>query len=239
MALIRQADIESNPRRALVLNVENIRAQADAIIDRTREAAAAIIAEAHAERARIVAGAAEAGRAQGHAEGLAAGLDEGRGLGRAEAFERAGAGLAALEASLRAALEGFGVEREALLRACESQALELALLLAERVTLRALAVDRESVVRQVGSLLEMATRHSRLVLSVHPADEAMVREAMPGLLAGDATARHVAVVPDGSLSPGSCIMRTPGGGVLDASVEARISAVIDEILPDRTPREGT
>ena len=136
MALIRQADIESNPRRALVLNVENIRAQADAIIDRTREAAAAIIAEAHAERARIVAGAAEAGRAQGHAEGLAAGLEVGRELGRAEAFERAGAGLAALEASLRAALEGFGVEREALLRACESQA-PAGALLAERVTLRA------------------------------------------------------------------------------------------------------
>ena len=196
MAMIRQADLETSPRQALVLNVENIRAQADVIMDRTREAAASMVAEAKKTRDRILAGAAEAGHATGYAEGVARGVAEGRERGRVEARAEAAERLAKLEASWRAALEAFATRRESLMREFEQLGLDLAILIGQRVARRAIEVDRGAVTRQVAAILELASRGTRLVLSVNPSDLELVRQALPGLLSGLAGGPHAEVVGD-------------------------------------------
>lgn len=232
MAMIRQADLDTSPRAALVMNVEDIRAQADSIMERTRAAAAAVMAEAASTRERIMAGAAEEGRAKGYAQGLATGLAEGRERGRVEAAAEFAERLKALDSAWNAALAQFIAIRGSMLRDCETSALGLAIAMGERVARRAISVDRRSVLPQVAALLDMATRTSRLTLMVNPADESLVREAMPGLLSGDPQQRHVSVVADGAVAVGSCMARTQGGGVLDATAEARLRSLIDEMLPD-------
>jgi len=236
MAMIRQADLETSPRQALVLNVEDIRAQAEAIMERTRSASAAVLTEAAAARERLLAGAADEGRAKGHAEGMATGLTEGRQRGEAEAKREAGERLAALEASWTAALVEFVAMREAMLRECESRGLELAILMGQKVARRAIEVDPRAVLGQVGAILEMATRATRLTLGVNPSDEGLVRDALPGLLAMDPGQRHVSVSVDPGVPVGSCVARCPGGGELDATIEARIKSLVDEMLPDGAGR---
>ena len=233
MAMIRQADLDRSPRHALVMNVENIRAQAQAIMDQTRASASAIIAEARAERERILAGAAEAGHAKGHAEGLARGLAEGRERGRAEAQESMAERLATLETSWGRALEEFIGRREAMLRECEARGLDLAILMGERVARRAIEVDRRSVLGAVAGVLEMASRGTRLTLAVNPADESLVRGTLASLLAMDPDGRHVTLVVDADVACGSCVARTEAGGVLDAGIESRIGAIVAEMLPGR------
>lgn len=231
MAMIRQADLDTRPRQALVMNIENLRAQAERIMDQTRHAAAAVIAEAAATRERTLLGAAEEGRAKGHAEGVAQGLAEGRERGREQAHQEAAERLARLEASWTAALEDFIAAREAMLRECELRALDLAVLMGERVARRAIAVDPGAVLPQVAAVLELATRGARLTLCVNPQDEDLLRQALPALLAVDAKERHIAIVTDQGVPVGSCLARSDGGGALDATIDARLRAVVDEMLP--------
>lgn len=237
MAMIRQADLETSPRRALVLDVENIRAQADRIMEQTRQAAAAMIEEARATRERILDGAAEVGRAKGYAEGLAQGRADGREQGRAEARAEATERLASLEASWAGALREFAARREDLLRECEQRGLDLAILMGQRVAHRMVRVDREAVLPRVGAVVDLAARGSRLRIAVNPADLGLVRDALPGLLALDAAKRHVEIDGDESVPLGSCVARCQGGGTLDARVDAMVGAIVDEILPD-APRDG-
>lgn len=239
MGMIRQADLDTSPRSALVLNVEDIRAQAEAIMDRTRAASASLLADAASTRERLLAGAADEGRAKGHADGLAKGLAEGRTRGQAEAKKEAAERLAALEGAWTAALAEFIAMRDAMLRECESRGLELAILMGQKVARRAIEVDPNAVLGQVGAILEMATRATRLTLGVNPADESLVRDALPSLLAMDPTQRHVSVAVDSAVSAGSCVARCPGGGVLDATIEARIQSLVDEMLPGGVNAEGT
>ena len=234
MAMIRQADTQFKAQPALVMNMASIQAQADGIIDTTREAAAAIIANAKAERARILEGAADDGRAAGHAEGLAKGIEEGRERGRREAAAERRERLEAIERSWTEALGTFIRERDALLRECEARGLELAIRIGEKVARRAVAIDPGAGVAAVGGVLDLATRGTRLTIGVHPDDEALVRESLPGLLAADGAARHAEIAVDASLPRGSCIARSAGGGLLDATLDARIAAVVDELMPSRT-----
>lgn len=238
MAMIRQADLETSPRQALVLNVENIRAQADVIMDRTREAAASMVAEAKKTRDRILSGAAEAGHATGYAEGVARGVAEGRERGRVEARAEAAERLAKLEASWRAALEEFAIRRESLMGEFEQLGLDLAILIGQRVARRAIEVDRGAVTRQVAAILELASRGTRLVLSVNPLDLELVRQALPGLLSGLAGGTHAEVVGDPSVDAGSCVGRSEGGGVLDARVSTLIDSLVREMLPGEGPVAG-
>ncbi|MCA9287384.1 MAG: hypothetical protein KDA05_02300 [Phycisphaerales bacterium] len=233
MAMIRQADTSSMARPSLVMNLASIQAQADAIIDTTREAAAAIIADAKAERKRILEGAAEQGRAAGHAEGFAKGAEEGRELGRREAAAERRERLQDIERSWSEALARFILERDAILRECEVGGFELALRFSERVARRAVALDPRAAAAAVGAVLELATRGTRLTIGVHPDDEALVRESLPGLLAAEGAARHAEIVVEAGIPRGSCVATTAGGGTLDATLDARIAALVDELMPAR------
>ncbi|MEZ6232842.1 MAG: FliH/SctL family protein [Phycisphaerales bacterium] len=238
MAMIRQADTKYQAQPALVLNMASIQAQADAIIGTTRAAAAAIIADARAERARILEGAHEQGRAAGHAEGLAKGIEQGRELGRREASAERRERLDAIERSWNEALAEFILDREAILRECEVRGLELAVRFGEKVARRAVALDPDAGVAAVRAVLELATRGTRLTIGVNPEDEALVRESLPGLLAADGAARHAEIAVDPSIPRGSCTARSTAGGTIDATLDARIAAVVDELMPARSAPTG-
>ncbi|HHN77813.1 MAG TPA: hypothetical protein ENK11_03935 [Phycisphaerales bacterium] len=232
MALIKRSEADHFARNAVALDLGDLRREGDALIEQARARAAEIIAEAEAERARLVNGSREIGYDVGYNKGLAEGITEGQQQGMAKALESTSATLAALAESWGLAISRFEAERERMIAEARSDIVELAALFAERVTRRAVSLDASTVERQIEAVLRSVVRPTRLTIAVHPEDRAQAERALPGLMEKLALSEHAEVVGDASLDRGSCVARLAGGAVLDASITGQIDRLVEAMLPD-------
>jgi flagellar biosynthesis/type III secretory pathway protein FliH len=230
--MIRRSEVEGAARGALVLNLGDIARDGERVVALARAEAERIVAEARAERDRLIADAHE----QGHAEGLARGMEEGRAAGaeegRRSAHESHAAALARIQGAWEQSVNEFERARVEMLSALRRDALALAMMLAERVVRRVVDMDEEVVVRQLEGALSMLARETRVVVAVHPDDEAVVRAAMPKLVARFADAVHAELAPDPTVGRGGCAVRTHGGGVIDATIRTQIERMAGAIGVD-------
>jgi flagellar assembly protein FliH len=137
--------------------------------------------------------------------------------GRAEALAAVAPALAALEeaaAEHRVHAEGLG-ER------LEREAVELALLLAERVLAGALAVDPERVVEAVRGALRGITERTRVTVLVNPEDLGLVRAAADGLRSSMGGIEHLEVQAERRVARGGAVVRHAEGEV-DATVATKL-----------------
>lgn len=230
MALIRHAQAEKIARDALVLDLGDVRAQAELIIAQARSRASEMILDARAERERIIAGAYEEGQRAGFEAGHAQGLAQGTELGRAEALASRTAEIEQVENAWSAALASFNAQRDALLDDARDSVLTLACRIASRVTQRVVTSDPEVVVDQVRESISMVTGASRVLIEISPGCEQLVRGALPKVMAALGSSAHTEVRTDQSLSPGSCVVRTAGGQI-DASIQTQLSRIAEALVP--------
>jgi flagellar assembly protein FliH len=160
-----------------------------------------VLASAHAE--------GEAIRAMAHAEGLAA--------GREAALAELGPAAGALEEAARRMAEESLAAAERL----EVQAVDLALLLAEKIVGAAVTVDPQLVVEAVRGALRGLVERERVTVLVHPDDLELVRGAMGGLIATLGGIEHCEVQAERRVARGGAVVRTPDGDV-DARVETKL-----------------
>jgi flagellar assembly protein FliH len=165
------------------------------------DAVMAALAQAEAE--------ADAMREAARAEGIE--------QGRAEAIAAAAPALQALEA----AAAGVHEERLALAERLEDHAVELALLLAEKVLAGAIAAEPERVVDAVRGALRGLVERERVTVLVHPDDLELVRDAMADLRASLGGIEHCEVQAERRVSRGGTIVRTPDGDI-DARIETKL-----------------
>jgi flagellar assembly protein FliH len=171
-------------------------------------------AEAEADRIRDEA------RAAGHAEGLA--------VGRSEALtELTPSVAAAMEAHLAVrALEADYSER------VERAAVELALLVAERVVAGTIAVTPERLLDTVRGALRTIIERERVTLQVHPSDLELMRSAVGEIAGSLGGIEHFEVQEERRVGRGGAIVRTALGEV-DARIETkldRVRAVVEQEL---------
>ncbi len=235
MGVLRTSDAERAVSGAIVLDLGDLRRQGDELLARARREAARIVDDARAERERLLAGAREEGRAAGRAEGRSAGLDEGRAQGRAEAAAAHGATLKVIEDTWRASLQAFAGERERMLQEAQTDVLRLALRLGEKVTRVTLAARPEACVAQVRDVLALIARPTRLEVRVHPDDEPLVREALPALAGALGAGAHAELLTDATIARGGCLVRTPGGGGIDATIETQLDRIARALLAEDAP----
>jgi flagellar assembly protein FliH len=171
--------------------------------------------------------------AMARAEAETAALRE---AGRAEGFAAGHAeAVAALEPALSALTEAAtAVQDERIVAAerLERHAVDLALMLAEKVLAGAIAVEPERVVESVRGALRGLVERERITVLVHPDDLELVREAMDGLRATLGGIEHCEVQAERRVSRGGCVVRTPDGDV-DARVETKLQRareVIEQAL---------
>ncbi len=237
MALIKNANAELIAREAVVLDLGDLSRQGRAIVDAAKARAEQVLAEARAERDRLVAGAAEKGRAEGLAKGLEEGRAKGREEGRAAAQAEHRAELDRLAASWQGALEEFAAQRQTLLNHAHTDILRLAALIAERVVKRTITLDPSVVTDQVRAVLAAVTRPTELLLRVHPDDLEIARAAMPDLLRAFEMVKGAEIVGDASLPRGSCVAAARsgaggiGGGEIDASIHTQLDRIVEALIP--------
>lgn len=243
MALIKDATAKQLARDAVVLDFGDLQRQARAIMDAARAEADRIVADARIERERILAGAAE----QGRAAGFEMGVTEGRATGRAQAYEAAlverRETLTRLESAWSAALGQLEAQREAIVQGGLRDVVRLGVCIGERVIKRSIKADAGIVVDQVRAALEVVSRASRVEVRVHPEDRELVAAALPGLTAMLTNIRAAGIAEDATLERGSCVVRTlgdqttgddAGGGRIDASIATQIDRIAEALIPGET-----
>jgi flagellar assembly protein FliH len=242
MALIKHTAAADLSRRAVVLDLGDLQRQGERIIEAARQRAEAIVREAHAERDRLIAGAAERGFQEGLAKGLAEGEARGREHGLARALEDLRPRLEALERSWSEALARFQAERESMLREAESGLLRLAIAIAEKVIRRTIAADPSVVADLLRTVMALVVRPTSLRISIHPADRPVLAAAMPGLLAEFPAISHAELADDPSLEPGSCLVRALAAaeagapavaGEIDATIATQVGRIAEVLVPAR------
>ena len=216
-------------RPGIALDLGDLRREAESLERDARAQADAIIAEARKERERIVAGAAEEGRTQGHEKGLAEGRETGRTEGHAAALAEMKTSLDNLARSWQEALEDLIDRRDHLASDARRDLVSLAAQIARRVVKRSIELDDSLVIDQVRAALDLVMRRTRLVLAVHPTDRALVEHALPDLTKRFADSSHIELVPDESLSRGSCVIRTEHG-IIDAEINTQLDRMVEAML---------
>lgn len=238
MGMIRRADLGEHTRDAYVMDLGDLEKRGSALVEAANTKAAQIIRDARAERDRLIGDASEEGREQGHAQGYQDGLAQGRAEGLEEARAEHRQRLEELAAMWGEQLGAFEQQRDAMIEAARVQVVELAACIAQRVVRRVVELDPGVVVRELASVLSSVTEPTRLVISVHPDDAELTRAELPKLIDRFASCEHAQVVTDPSLSRGSCVARTPGGGVIDASLTTQIDRIVESLLPRGHVAEG-
>ncbi len=233
MAVIRQSEARRLAEEAITLDLGDLQRQGEALVGRAREQAAAIVAEAQAERERIMRGIEEQARKDGFAKGQADGIEAGKRTGHEAALKERRQHLETIERSWAGALGQFEEQRAGMLQQAREDVLTLAVMLTQRVVRRQFEVDPALVLEQVEACLRVIAKPTTLTITVAAADEAVVRAAIPGVVSRVGSAHSVSLHVDAAAARGTCVARSAGGGVIDASVETQLARIAASLVPDR------
>lgn len=233
MGVISRVDASRAAREAMAVNLGDLARQGQEIRERARREADGVIADAQRTRDLLIAGATEEGSRRGQEAGYEAGLKRGTEEGARRARAEAAARMGELERALAGALSALEDGRASILEGVSDRILDLALLIARRVTRRAVECDHETALRQVEAALALVESDATVRVHVSAPDHASVAECLPGLCERFTRVRHALLVVDNSLSPGSCMVRTDCGGEIDAEIERQLDRLVGAIGSSR------
>jgi flagellar assembly protein FliH len=173
--------------------------------------------ESAARKARALVAAAEAEADRIRSEAFVAGQAEGFAAGRLEAraeFAPTADAVSEVLAAMRA-LQAEAADR------VEREAVELAVLIAERVLAGAVAAEPERILDVVRGALRTLVERERVTVLVHPEDVELVRESLP----------EVEVHEERRVTRGGAIVRTALGEV-DAQLETKLERAREALLAE-------
>ncbi len=236
MALIKGASSDSMTGDVIVLDLGDLRKQADEILRRARAEAQQTIADAKTEAARLRAGAAEQGRAEGFEQGKTEGLAAGRTEGHAQTMAETKQQLTQLQQSWTEAMETWDAERRDLMIDARESLVALSLAVAERIVRRTPEVQPDAVVDQIEAAIDYVVRPSDITIRIHPDDRSIVAEALPAIVESAEQVTHAQLVDDESVGRGGCMV-TYGKGRVDATLQTQLDRVIEAMMPCHANQE--
>lgn len=179
------------------------------------EVAAELRAELRAESEKALQAEREAARQRG--------LAEGREQGRAAAAEAAQRQRDESSTALQALLTGLREAADGALQSLQARAADIAFVAVARIAGEK-ALPREFVQGQVEAVLRHAGAQQPLVVRLHPAGAALLRELLGA--APRLEGRAVELVDDEALDPHGCVVDTPLGS-LDATLPTQLRRLRD------------
>ena len=236
MPLLKEQQAGELTRDAVVLDLGDLKQQADEIKRRAREEADRIVADARAEAERLTADADQRGYEAGYERGRAEGHEAGRAEGHAEAMQQTADRLEQMQQSWTEAGERWESERRQMLLDARQSLLELALQVARKVVKRVPEVDPSVVVDQVEAAVDQMARPADVALRVHPDDRALIEEAMPTLTDRYDQLQHVKLTEDERIERGGCVL-SYGRGRIDATLDQQLQRLVETLLPEREERD--
>jgi flagellar assembly protein FliH len=233
MPLVKEQNADLVQHEAIVLDLGDLRKQAEQIRDRARRQAGQILVEARQEAERLTAEARESGRQEGLEAGRAQGEQAGREAGHAQALQQSAEDLSKLQQGWTAALERFDAERSQMMLEARQSMLELAIALAGKIVKRVPEVDPTVVHDQLAAAIEQMARPADVTVHIHPDDRPVVEQAMPELTARFGDLQHVTWSTDASIDRGGCRI-TYGKACIDATLDRQLQRITESLLPATT-----
>ena len=212
-------------------------AEARAVLLAARDRARDTVEQAESDAAVI----REQAREEGYREGFARGQRDGEAAGRDEALAQAKEAFRRdqehLVAHLNALIAEFESRKHDLVERAQRDLLAFALAIAERITQRTAALDREVVAANVARAVQHVGDWTDLILRVHPDDAAAIRMYAGRILHEFHETRHISVVEERGIGRGGCILETSQTCV-DATLEAQFAEVVELLLGQRDTEHG-
>ncbi len=235
MPLVKNVHAEQLLKSAVVLNLDDVRAQAIQLVSDAQQEADRIVESAREEALSITSGAKERGISEGHAiglkQGVAEGIDSGRIEGEAAARAEFSEQLKSVENGWSAALTDWNTQREFQLESSRRDLLRFSIAIAERIVGTLAHCEPERVRTQVENALVLLIDRTRLVIRVNPEDCELVESDLPALLSSLGTDGDVRVEADSGIDRGGCIVSNPDGQI-DARLKTQLDRIVQGLLPE-------
>ena len=199
--------------------------QAELILNKAREEAEELLAQARervlAEQEEIRAGARDEGYRDGYAQGTAKAMSD--------AVRDREATAARLEKEVKAFLEKASLAREEMILQSRDELVELCLAIAEKVVRVSLKSSSEVIVRMIQTATERMKRQEWVHIYISGCDVRQLSKISPALTTTlGALSQHIKIIPMGDGEDGTCIVETPEE-IVDASVSTQMSNIRDVI----------
>jgi len=215
---------------AIVLDMGDLRKQADQLRHVAQAQAQRIVEDAKRHASEIAEQARVLATEQGYTEGHDRGLAEGREQGHTEALTENRTQLEQLRNTWQASFEQWDAQRQAMETDAKHALLRLGLLFGEKIVHRVIEVDQTVVVHQLAEALSYVLKPTDVIVRINPADRPLIDEALPQLLAGLSHLDRVRVDEDVAISIGGCIIDF-GKGRIDSTIEKQLERLAQVILP--------
>lgn len=191
---------------------EKVKTRAEEIVSRARAEADGIIRQANLESEQI--------KKDAYREAFDRGLREGREQGYREGMAKAEEEAAAIRAQARDVLDQAEKIRRSTLEAMESEIVDLAREIAEKLLALQLTLEPEAVLGVVKEALRLVAGRLSVVLYVSPFELELVKSKKSEMLSLLPAKAELQVIADPSIQPGGCRVETERGSV-DATLERR------------------
>jgi len=230
MALIRNKDADQTAQDAVVLDLGDLRREADRLRKQAEADAEQIREEARAEARRLTEGAEQRGYEAGYEKGKAEGHEAGYQEGHKEALKQAESELSRLQEAWVNAAQQWDAERRGMLREARESLLRLAVAMAEKIVHRVPMVDPSVVQDQVDAAIEHVARPCDVTVWIHPEDRPLVRRALPQAEVRLTRGEHVSLREDRRIQRGGCVVDY-GKGRIDATLQTQLDRLVEALLP--------
>jgi flagellar assembly protein FliH len=202
---------------------EQLRVDAEAIVDRAAADAEQIIRQAQT-RAREIVAAAQTEAARLHETARAEGREQGYGEGKQAGEDE----LAPVITTIRELIESIRIQRNAAIMATEPELARLAMAVAERIVHSELQTNANVVAENVRQALTRLVSREVVTLRVNPVDIDTIRAHRDAIVAaGDV--EHLRVVEDQRVDRGGVVVETEAG-TIDSKVGTQLREARRAIL---------
>jgi flagellar assembly protein FliH len=131
-------------------------------------------------------------------------------------------------------LAGIQEQSDRLRRQFEQSIIKLSVVVAEQILKREVALDDQTVIRQIREALRRVAGVERITVRVNPGDEPLVRGSRPGILAGADAIRDILIESDDKVEPGGCILESDLGNI-DARLSSQMKKIEEALLSRENP----
>ena len=206
--------------------------EARAVIEQAQRRATQIVAQAKHEADRMTALSRQSGNEAGHREGYAAGMTAGHQAAHDEAVERFNREQGQIVADMHHAIAEIDRAKEELRIMASRDLLDLAVLIARKLTFGIGSLHREAAAANLERALRLVGLKTDLSIWVHPDDLASMETFAPTLTEKINASIAVRVAADESIAPGGCVVRTDRVEV-DATLDTQVDELVSLLLGER------
>ena len=230
MALIKGHSAEHQTAQAVVLDLGDIRSQAEEILNQARAEADRLIAEANTQAQTIQEEAKTNGYRQGFDQGVAEGQQKGQQEGQTQALQASQEMFTQIQEAWIHAAGQWDKMRHEMISEAQQSLLKLSLLIAEKVVHRVQQVDHTIIEAQVQAAIDYVVRPCDVRVHICPDDRPHMEKVLPQLLKQLDDSQHVHLVDDPQIARGGCVVDY-GKGKIDATIDSQMQQVVESILP--------